>query len=323
MNAEELKQKLEESLSFDPGEEIERICIFIKNEVKRRGVRGVLLGLSGGLDSTACAYLCVRCMPLEQIHLLSLPERDSSSDTHDNARLVAQTLNLALEERNLSALIEELGLYEQVSREMADNRALLEGSIKILGKFSTTPALYPWAQGYAFDRREGLLAGMMRHRWWKYAGRTETFVFGKVRARMLVLSLEAMKRDCLQICTTDRSEMAVGFYDPHGDGVGDIAPLCHLYKSQIRRLARQLGVPDAVLNQPSSGDLAAGLPNEIVIGLRYEELDRLLAGFSMGMTDEEISAAAGVKRSMVKAIRAACRVARERRGMPVKVEEWE
>jgi NAD+ synthase len=323
MNAEEFKQKLEKTLSFDPGEEIECICKFIKNEVKRRGVRGVVLGLSGGLDSTTCAYLCARCLPPEQIHLVSLPERDSSSDTNDNARLAAQVLNLPLEERNLSALFEEIGLYEQVSREIADNRALLERSIKILGKFSTTPALYPWAQGYAFDRREGLLAGVMRLRWWIYAGRTETFIFGKVRARMLVLSLEAMKLDCLQICTTDRSEMAVGFYDPHGDGVGDIAPLCHLYKSQIRRLARELGVPDGVLNQPSSGDLAAGLPNETVIGLRYEELDRLLSGLSMEMTDEEISAGAGVKRSMVKAIRTACRVARERRSMPVKVEEWE
>jgi NAD+ synthase len=161
----------------------------------------------------------------------------------------------------------------------------------------------------------------MRRKLWPYAGKTEMFIFGKVRARMLVLSLKAMQLDCLLVCTTDRSEWSVGFYDPHGDGVGDIAPLCHLYKTQIRELARVVGVADEILKQPSSGDLAAGLPNETAIGLRYEQLDRVLVGLSLGIGDEEIAAVAGVQRSMVNAIRSTCKLADERRGMPVGVEQ--
>ena len=130
---------------------------------------------------------------------------------------------------------------------------------------------------------------------------------------MLVLSIKAMQMDCLLVCTTDRSEGSIGFYDPHGDGVGDIAPLCHLYKTQIRQLARALGVADEILSQSSSGDLAAGLPNETAIGLRYEELDRILAGFSLGLMDEEIAAEVGLRGSMVKTIRSACLLADERR----------
>ena len=312
-----LTQVLEMNLQFDRAAEIERICSFIRSEVKRRGVRGVVIGLSGGLDSTTCAYLCARCLPAVQIHLLSLPERDSSSAIHAHAQSAARALSIPLEERDLSELFNHLGLYGQVPRELAEDRPLLERSISILGKLSRKPALYPWAQEYAFGRRRGFLAGLMRRKLWPYAGKTEMFIFGKVRARMLVLSLKAMQLDCVLVCTTDRSEWSIGFYDPHGDGVGDIAPLCHLYKTQIRELARALGVADEIIKQPSSGDLAGGLPNETAIGLRYEQLDRVLVGLSLGIGDQEIAAVAGVQRSMVKAIRSACKLADQRRGTPV------
>lgn len=310
---------VEQKLKFDPAEEIERICRFISNEVERRGVRGVVIGLSGGLDSTTCAYLCARCLRMDQIHLLSLPERDSSPGPYSHARMVAQLLDLPLEERNLSEIFDQLGLYRQVSQKVAANRRMLERSIKILGWLSGMPSFYPWAQQYSFNKRRGFLAWLLRHRFWVQAGQTEMFVFGKVRTRMLVLSIRAMQLDCLQICTTDRSEWAVGFYDIHGDGVGDIAPLQHLYKTQVRRVAQALGVPEEILKQPSSGDLAAGLPNESAIGLSYEQLDSILAGLSLELREDEIAAQAGVKPAMVKAVRSACRVADERRRMPLGV----
>ena len=311
---------LNAKLELEPEIEIERICGFIRDEVKRRSKRGVVLGLSGGLDSTTCAYLCARCLKPEQIHLYSLPERDSGSSIHAQAEAVARTLNLELHERNLLDLFSQLGLYEQVPSDLAGNRKLLERSISLLGRLSNSPALYPWAQEYAFRSRHGILAGLMRRRLWTQASSTEKFIFGKLRARMLVLSLQAIQQDCLLICTTDRSEWSVGFYDPHGDGVGDLAPLRHLYKTQIRNLARELGVSEDVLQQPSSGDLAASLPNETAIGLPYEVLDRVLAGIGLGMKDEETALGAGVQRSMVKALRSACDLADERRRMPATLE---
>jgi NAD+ synthase len=234
---------------------------------------------------------------------------------------VAQALGLPLEERELSEIFNLFGLYQDVSQGLAANRPLLERSMRILRWLSGSPALFPWAQEYAFGRRRGLFAWVLRRWLWQYAGKTETFILGKIRVRMLVLSIRAMQLDCLLVCTTDRSEWSVGFYDPYGDGVGDIAPLCHLYKTQIRKLARSLGVADEILQQPSSGDLAAGLPNETVIGLRYEQLDRVLAGLALGMGDKEAAAGAGVQPTMVKVIRSACMIADERRQMPVSVEE--
>lgn len=320
MEWDEMARALEATLQFNLAAEIERAGRFMCEEVQRRGVRGVVIGLSGGLDSTTCAFLAARCLPRDRIHLFSLPERDSDPVPLNNARLAARALNLPLTEIDLSGLLDGLGVYRQVPQKVAADRPLIERSIKILGTLGSQPSLYPWAQEYAFSRRRGWLARVMRRQLWAYAGRTESFIFGKVRARMLLLSLKAMQLDCLLVCTTDRSEYAVGFYDPHGDGVGDIAPLIHLYKTQIRALARELGVPEEILAQPSSGDLAAGLPNETAIGLSYDQLDRVLAGLSLDMADSALAAAAGVRRSMVKAVRRSCQLADERRAMPVRLE---
>lgn len=311
---------LEWALAFDPQAEIERITAFVRAEVARRGARGVMIGLSGGLDSSVCAYLCVRALSPEQVHVLLLPERDSDPRLHSQAHQIVRTLGLRTNEMDMTGILEHLGLYEGSSREVTGNRGQLERVIAWLRRLSGAPALFPWAQEYAFGERRGLTAGLLRSRLWGYAGQAQAFILGKVRVRMLALSLRAARLDSLLVCTTDRSEYSIGFYDPHGDGAGDLALLRHLYKTQIRELARALGVPDGLIRQPSSGDLAAGLPNETAIGVSYEVLDLVLAGLSLGMSDEAIARQAGVHAQLVAALRSACALAEARRAMPVGLE---
>lgn len=307
-------------MKFDPAFEIERIVAFIQGEVTRRGARGVVIGLSGGLDSSACASLCARALALDRVHVLLLPERDSDPKLHAQAHGVARALGLNAEEMDVTVLFERLGLYENAPPEVIGNRDLLARSIKVIQRLSGAAALFPWAQEYAFGRRRGAAAGLLRRWLWRYAGQTEAFILGKVRARMLLLSLHAARLDSLLVCTTDRSEWSIGFYDPHGDGVGDLALLRHLYKTQIRELARALGVPQDIIAQPSSGDLAAGLPNETAIGMSYERLDRILAGLALALSDEAIALHSGASRKLAAAVRSACALAEERRTHPLGLE---
>ncbi|MEN6434468.1 MAG: hypothetical protein ABFD58_01480, partial [Anaerolineaceae bacterium] len=158
MGNEECRQRIEANLQFDPANEIERICQFIQGEVKRRGVRGVTIGLSGGLDSTTCAFLCARCLPAKQIHLFSLPERDSNVVIHDHVQTAVQALGLPFEEIDQTDLFAQLGLYEQMPQNLAADRILLERSIRILSVLGGTPAIFPWAQQYSFQKRRGILA---------------------------------------------------------------------------------------------------------------------------------------------------------------------
>lgn len=312
------KQKLLDGwLDFDPQAEIERITAFIRSEVSRRGAHGVMIGISGGLDSTVCAYLCVRALGVDRVHTLMLPERDSDERLRHMGHRVVQGLGLRAKDMDLTALMDHLGFYEGLPRERMGNRKMTDQVLSALRRLSGAPVLFTWLQEYAFGERHGLSAALLRSRLWGYAGQAQAFILGKVRARMVVLSVQAAHQDCLLVCTTDRSEYSIGFYDPHGDGAGDLALLRHLYKTQIRELGRVLGVPEEILTQPSSGDLAAGLPNEAAIGMRYELLDRILAGISMGLNDDDIARKLDAHAKQVAAVRAACELADARRRFPV------
>ncbi|MBC7261564.1 MAG: NAD(+) synthase, partial [Chloroflexi bacterium] len=147
-------------------------------------------------------------------------------------------------------------------------------------------------------------------------GSIYAFAITKVRLRMMLLYYYAFLSDCLVVGTTDKSEWSIGFYDKYGDGANDLALLRHLYKTQVRELARYLGVPPHIVNKPSSGDLAAGLPNEALIGLSYEQLDTVLWGIEHGLSERDIVLEAGVTRKAIAAVRKAMQAASIRDELP-------
>jgi len=98
----------------------------------------------------------------------------------------------------------------------------------------------------------------------------------KPRLRMLTLYYLANRLGYLVVGTGNRSEICVGYFTKYGDGGVDILPLGNLVKSQVRELAKHLGVPDEVIEKPPSGGLWKGQTDEGEMGITYEELDRYL-----------------------------------------------
>jgi len=98
----------------------------------------------------------------------------------------------------------------------------------------------------------------------------------KPRLRMLTLYYLANRLGYLVVGTGNRSERCVGYFTKYGDGGVDILPLGNLVKSQVRELAKHLGVPDEVIEKPPSGGLWKGQTDEGEMGITYEELDRYL-----------------------------------------------
>ncbi|MHC4252351.1 MAG: NAD(+) synthase [Planctomycetota bacterium] len=104
----------------------------------------------------------------------------------------------------------------------------------------------------------------------------------KPRLRMATLYYHANLRRALVAGTSNRSEVMLGYFTKHGDGAADILPLGALYKRDVRALARELGVPQVVIDKPPSAGLTPGQTDEGEIGLTYDEIDSCVAAIDAG-----------------------------------------
>lgn len=100
----------------------------------------------------------------------------------------------------------------------------------------------------------------------------------KPRLRMITLYAYANRLRYRVLGTGNRSELTVGYFTKHGDGGVDLLPLGELTKTEVRGLARHLGVPQPIIDKPPSAGLWAGQTDEGEMGLTYDELDAYLLG---------------------------------------------
>lgn len=107
----------------------------------------------------------------------------------------------------------------------------------------------------------------------------------KPRLRMAALYALAQTHGYLVAGTGNKSEIAVGYFTKHGDGGVDVEPLGDLYKSQIRLLARELAIPQPIIDRPPSAGLWPGQTDEGEMGLTYDELDRTLVAIEQHDTE--------------------------------------
>ncbi|MFN2241297.1 MAG: NAD+ synthase [Anaerolineae bacterium] len=106
----------------------------------------------------------------------------------------------------------------------------------------------------------------------------------KPRLRMTTLYALAHTRGYLVAGTGNKSEIAVGYFTKYGDGGVDMEPLGELYKTQVRLLARKLGIPQPIIDRPPSAGLWEGQTDEDEMGITYEDLDTTLAAIEAGHT---------------------------------------
>ncbi|MFH1540316.1 MAG: NAD+ synthase [Elusimicrobiota bacterium] len=98
----------------------------------------------------------------------------------------------------------------------------------------------------------------------------------KPRLRMLTLYYFANKLNYLVVGTGNKSELTIGYFTKYGDGGVDILPIGNLYKSEVRGLAKHLGIPEEIITKPPTAGLWTGQTDEGEIGLTYDELECLL-----------------------------------------------
>jgi NAD+ synthase len=239
------------------------ITRFIGDKVRDARAKGVVLGLSGGLDSAVVASLCARAIGPDKVLCLLMPESATPRQEMDDALELAKTL--AVEQ-----------MVVQLDPVMEGFRQQLGGDV------------HPQAFGNI-----------------------------KARARMCILYYHGQLRNYLVMGTGNKSETLMGYFTKHGDGGVDYQPIGDLYKTQVRALAEDIGLPRKFLEKPPSANLLPGQTDEDDLGITYEDLDRILLGIELGMTDEEVAERAGTDAPEVARVRGVVLSTRHKRRIPL------
>jgi NAD+ synthase len=150
-------------------------------------------------------------------------------------------------------------------------------------------------------------------------GDVEDHAFGNVKARtrMTVLYYHGQMRGYLVMGTGNKSELFMGYFTKHGDGGVDYQPIGDLYKTQVRALASDIGLPAKFIEKPPSAHLLVGQTDEEDMGIAYEDLDRILLGIEIGMSDPEIADRTGLPPEEAARVRAIVRSSKHKRRIPL------
>jgi NAD+ synthase len=139
----------------------------------------------------------------------------------------------------------------------------------------------------------------------------------KHRMRMVTLYYYADQENRLVLGTTNKSEAYTGFVVKWGDNVADIEPILPLYKTQVRQLARYLGVSETIIDKAPSPDLIPGIVDGLALGMDYETLDKILWSLDQGWPEKRIMGAMRVTAAQVENVREMHRRSEHLRTLPL------
>ena len=213
------------------------IAEWIRQQVNVAAARGLVVGLSGGLDSAVVARLCQLAMP-DQVLGLIMPCHSDPQD-EQAAELVARRFAVSTVRLDLAPA------YDQ-----------LVGDLKAL--FLQIPRSQAAGAPTTDEKTQQVFANI------------------KPRLRMSALYFVGNSLNYLVAGTGNRSELTIGYFTKHGDGGVDLLPLGRLLKSEVRTLASELEIPDEIIEKPPSAGLWAGQTDEAEMGFAYSDLERYL-----------------------------------------------
>lgn len=138
----------------------------------------------------------------------------------------------------------------------------------------------------------------------------------KARCRMIALYHYANTGRRLVVGTGNKSEILVGYFTKFGDGGADLEPIGDLYKTEVRQLAGDLGLPDRIVNKVPSAGLWRGQTDESEMGISYERLDAILLGIELGLDEKKIAKRAETGVREVQRIAKMVRLSSHKRKFP-------
>ncbi len=284
-------------------DEICRIERFIINNVAKNKKEGVVLGLSGGIDSALASSIAVSALGKENVLGLILPERDSSPISQEYAEHHARLLGIEHKVIDITSVLEAFGSYEK--RDTAIRSAFSEyDEKKHKVKITLPPNLLQKDSFNIFTlkiEKDGKLiwSGRLKK---KDLNQIVAATDTKQRTRMMTLYYNAESKNRLVCGTTNRTEMLQGLFVKYGDGGVDIEPIEHLYKTQVFELSREMNVPQQIINRVPSPDTFPSTVSdeEFFLRIPYSILDLLLYAWENKVPMNETCAGLKLSEEQVK-----------------------
>jgi NAD+ synthase len=252
--------------------------------------KGVVIGLSGGIDSSTAAALAVRALGRNRVFGVLMPESESASNTTDLGRLVADSLGIESRVEDISPILHAAGCYQR--RDDAIRSVFPEYGPGYKCKIALADVIS--GAGYPIfsvvtESPDGVRA---RTRLTTDAYLTIVAATNfKQRTRKMLEYYYADRFAYAVVGTPNRLEHDQGFFVKNGDGAADLKPIAHLYKTQVYALAEFLGLPKEICSRPPTTDTypLEQSQEEFYFLLPYQQMDLCLYGRNNNIPPEEIA----------------------------------
>lgn len=293
-----------ELLKIDPAREAERIEAAIRQlAFKQLKRKGVVVGLSGGIDSSVVAALSVRALGRDRVLGLFMPESDSSDESLEFGRMIADFLGIKTVLEDISPILKAAGCYRR--RDEAIRTVIPEFQEGYKSKIVLPSILeasrYP-IFSVVVQSPEGIQT-KARLTVEAYLGILAATNF-KQRTRKMVEYYYADRMQYAVAGTPNRLEYDQGFFVKNGDGAADLKPIAHLYKTQVYQLAAYLEIPQEIQQRPPTTDTYSleQSQEEFYFSLAYDKMDLCLYGKNHGIPCEEIAPVLGLTAEQVQRV---------------------
>jgi len=291
-------------LKIDCQSEVERICSFIQQQVRAMKRGGIVVGLSGGIDSALMAAICVKALGKDRVFGLILPEKESNPVSAEYATKHADQLAIETETINITPTLAAFGTYQK--RDDVIRKVFPEYNDQYKSKI-TLPADLLSRDAFNFftlriDDGKGNVKSARLDK--KMLNGIVAATDSKQRTRMMHLYYYAELKNYMVCGTTNKTEVLEGFFVKYGDGGVDIEPISHLYKTQVYQLAEYLGVISEIIERAPSPDTWSFQVSdeEFYFRMPYATLDLLLYAWeyeiplervceTMNLTEEQVNRA--------------------------------
>lgn len=281
-----------DTLTIDNAAETDRIVAELRGQLRGMRKRGLVLGLSGGIDSSVSVALAVRAVGAKNVFCLFMPENDSDPESLRLGRLVADTFGIEAAVEDIGPTLQAMGCYERRDgfiRELVPtygpgwaSKIVIANSLSGDGyNISYLVVQDPEGRQTKLRMPPAVYLGIVAATNMKQRTRKQIEYYHADRLNFAVLG------------TPNRLEYDQGFFVKNGDGAADVKPIAHLYKSQVYALAAHLGIPEEIRRRPPTTDTYTleQTQEEFYFSLPYDRMDLCLYGLNHGLTAEQVGTA--------------------------------